>query len=76
MPSTVQLDGLDISLDQVPPREWLPSNVKFRHYSVYENPSPEFEARYDIIHVRHLLLVIKENDPAPVLRNLLHMLSQ
>ncbi|KAL9612348.1 MAG: hypothetical protein Q9167_003035 [Letrouitia subvulpina] len=75
VPPTAQLDGLDISLDQVPPREWLPPNVNFRRHDVYEPPSLDFEARYDIIHVRHLLLVVRENDPAPVLRNLLQMLK-
>ena len=74
-PRCVQLDGLDISLDQVPHPDWLPSNVSFHEYSVYDEPHADLKEKYDIIHVRHLLLVVKQNDPSPVLDNVLKMLS-
>lgn len=72
---TAQFDGLDISLDQAPPKERLPANVSFRSYDAYE-PSPEdLVEKYDVVHVRHLTLVVKENDPTPILQNLLKILS-
>ncbi|KAG6993905.1 hypothetical protein G7Y79_00049g084650 [Physcia stellaris] len=74
-PRSVQLDGLDISLDQVPHPDWLPSNVSFHEYSVYDEPRADLKEKYDIIHVRHLLLVVKQNDPSPVLDNVLKMLK-
>ena len=74
-PEAAQLDGLDISLDQVPDKEWLPSNVSFYLYDIYDEPPDDLVEKYDIIHVRHLTLVIKDNDPTMVIRNLLKMLS-
>ena len=74
-PGAAQLDGLDISLDQVPDKEWLPSNVSFYRYGIYDEPPNDLVEKYDIIHVRHLIPVIKDNDPTEVIRNLLKMLS-
>lgn len=31
--------------------------------------------RYDAIHVRHFLLVVRDNAPGPIIRNMLKMLS-
>ena len=75
-PGAAQLDGLDISLDQVPNKQWLPFNVSFYLYDIYDNPPDDLVERYDIIHVRHLTLVIKDNGPTMVIRNLLKMLSR
>ena len=74
-PQAAQLDGLDISLEQVPNKEWLPSNISFHLYDVYDEPPAGLVEKYDIIHVRHLTLVIKQNDPTVVIHNLLKMLS-
>ena len=74
-PGAAQLDGLDISLDQVPDKAWLPSNVSFYLYDIYDEPPDYLVEKYDIINVRHLTLVIKDNDPTVVIRNLLKMLS-
>ena len=74
-PQAVQLDGLDVSLDQVPDQRWLPSNVAFYLYDIYDHPPDSFMDKYDIIHVRHLTLVVKGNDPTPVIQNLVKMLS-
>lgn len=73
-PST-QLEGFDISLAQTPHRDWVPSNVKFRQYDVLTAPPNDLLEKYDIVHVRHLSYIIRNNDPAPVLRTLLKMLS-
>ena len=75
-PQAVQLEGLDISLDQIPPKDWLPSNVSFSRYDVYEDPPKNLVEKFDIVHVRHLAVVIKQNDPTTVLHNLLRMLSK
>ncbi|KAL8768878.1 MAG: hypothetical protein Q9194_005591 [Teloschistes cf. exilis] len=75
LPSTAQLDGLDIDLSQVPPKKWLPPNINFQIYDVHDDPPAHLVEKYDIVHVRHLALVIKQNDPTLVLRNLLRLLS-
>ena len=74
-PQAAQLDGLDISLDQVPDKGWLPSNVNFHLYDIYHEPHDEFLEKYDIINVRHLTLVVKDNDITMVMGNILRMLS-
>ncbi|KAI4174465.1 MAG: hypothetical protein LQ343_002222 [Gyalolechia ehrenbergii] len=74
-PRAAQLDGFDISLDQVPSAAWLPSNVSFHQYNVHEQPPNDLLERYDIIHVRHLNLIIKNDDPTAVLGHLLAMLK-
>lgn len=73
-PST-QIDGFDIDLQQCPPPEWLPHNVKVREWDIYTNPAPELESLYDVVHIRLLLLVVRDNDPRPILKNALRMLK-
>ena len=72
---TAQLDGFDIDLSHAPPQQWLPSNARLRFWNIFENIPVEFVGRYDIVHVRLLVLVIEQGDPRSVLRNLLAMLK-
>ena len=74
-PQAAQLDGLDVSLDQVPNQAWLPSNVNFHLYDIYHEPHDGLVEKYDIINVRHLTLVVKDNDITLVMGNILKMLS-
>ena len=74
-PQAAQLHGLDISLDQVFDKEWLPSNVNFHFYDIYHEPHDELLDKYDIVNVRHLTLVVKDNDITMVMGNILGMLS-
>ena len=74
-PQVSQVDGLDISLDQVPRSAWLPANVAFHEYNVYEERPKELEHKYNIIHIRHLLAVVKGHDPTQVLTNVLKLLN-
>ena len=75
LPASTQLDGLDISFGQMPPREWLPRNVNLRLADVFRPPTEDMIEKYDVIHIRHFVCVVKENDPAPLLKNLLRMLK-
>jgi len=36
----------------------------------------EFVGRYDLVHARFLLGLVKNNDPIPLLRNLMKLLSK
>lgn len=74
---SAHLEGLDISLAQTPPGEWLPANVEFRQFDLFASAlPPDMVERYDIVHLRNMLLVVKDNDPRPALVNLLKMLSE
>jgi len=75
LPRSTQLDGIDISFGQFPPREWLPQNVTLRLVDMFRPTPVELVEKYDIIHIRHFVCVVKDNDPTPLLRNLLRMLK-
>ena len=70
-----KIDGFDISLLQCPPSQWLPRNITVRQWDIFSSLDPALEGRYDVVHIRLLLLVIHENDPRPLLRNALRMLK-
>ena len=72
---TAQFDGLDISLSQAPAKEWLPSNIQLRAWDIFDNVPNDLLAKYDIIHVRLLVLVVRKSDPRPLLRKFAKMLK-
>lgn len=72
---TVDLHGFDISLDQVGPKPWLPANMHMHTWNIFEEPPPEFVEYFDVVHVRLITVVVKNNDPRPVLANLTKLLS-
>ncbi|MCJ1453327.1 hypothetical protein MMC28_003674 [Mycoblastus sanguinarius] len=72
---TARLDGLDIDLTQAPHRQWLPPNIKLRQWNIFDEVPSDLVGKYDILHVRLLLLVIEQGDPRPVIRNFLKMLK-
>ncbi|RYP57240.1 hypothetical protein DL770_010710 [Monosporascus sp. CRB-9-2] len=40
--SNIQLDGFDIDIVQCPQPEWLPENIKFHTWNVFEEPEAQF----------------------------------
>lgn len=72
---SARLDGFDIKLDQAPPPQWLPSNVKLRTWNIFGEVPVEMLGVYDVVHVRLLVLVVEIGDPRPVLRNLIKLLK-
>jgi len=76
LPLSVQLDGFDIDLTQCPPKAWLPSNVAMHHLDVFADIPQQMIGKYDIIHLRLFLLIVRDNDPSPLLNNVLKMLSK
>lgn len=71
------LDGYDISLSQCPPRAWLPANTTLSEWDLFSPAPPQAEmlGRYDVVHVRLLLVVVRDEDPRPVIRSLLSLLK-
>ncbi|KAJ8108897.1 hypothetical protein ONZ43_g6286 [Nemania bipapillata] len=72
---SAEFHGFDISLDQVGHRSWLPANIHMHTWNVFEEPPPQFCQYFDIVHVRLITVVIKNNDPKPVLANLTKLLK-
>lgn len=44
-------------------------------WDIYTNLAPELEGLYDVLHIRLLLLVVRDNDPRPILKSALRMLK-
>ena len=73
---SARLDGFDVSADQYPPKEWLPANLSLKTLDVHKPVPEELKGKYDIVHVRLFLTVVKNDNPLPILENLMEMLSQ
>lgn len=71
----MHLDGLDISFDATPPPEWLPPNMTLRHCDIKADIPEELVGVYDIVHIRHFIFVLLDDDLKPVLTNLIRLLS-
>ncbi|KAK3319751.1 hypothetical protein B0T19DRAFT_488015 [Cercophora scortea] len=73
-PSTeTELVGLDTDI-YVGPKQWLPENLSLRTWSVFDDVPADLAGTFDVVNVRLIVFVIEE-DPAPVLRNLLKLLK-
>ncbi|RYP68212.1 hypothetical protein DL771_006812 [Monosporascus sp. 5C6A] len=70
----MELVGLDVDINQVGPKEWLPNNLSMRERSVFRRCTRGSWGTFDIVNVRLIGFVI-EGDPAPVLRNLTKLLK-
>lgn len=75
LPPSAQLDGFDNNLSQSPPKEWLPHNVNMYHFDAFGDLPNELVGKYDIVHVRLFLLIVRNNDPMPLLKKFVQMLS-
>ncbi|PYH70449.1 class I SAM-dependent methyltransferase [Aspergillus vadensis CBS 113365] len=75
LPTSVQLDALDISFDSAPPAEWLPSNVKTFKWDVKQEIPEELEGVYDIVHIRLFIFVLLDSEVQPVLERILKLLK-
>ena len=73
---SVHLDGFDNSIDQFPSKGWLPDNISLNRLDVLKPIPEELKGKYDLVHVRLFLAVVQDDDPTPILRNLMDMLSQ
>lgn len=73
--ATVQLDGLDISFDAAPPRDWLPHNISLHRWDIKAEVPEHLVGVYDVVHVRHFAFVLQEHDLNGALDNLLTLLS-
>jgi len=69
-----ELVGFDTDITQVNPKEWLPKNLSLREWSVFAEVPEDLTRTFDIVNVRLIVFAI-EQDPAPVLRNLMRLLS-
>ncbi|KAI0204004.1 hypothetical protein F4808DRAFT_416593 [Astrocystis sublimbata] len=76
VPATIQLEGLDISIDATPPAEWLPHNITFRIWDVKQAVPEDLVEKYDIVHIRLLAFVLRDDDIPVVLQNVTKLISK
>lgn len=76
IPASAQLDGFDISADHYPAKEWLPDNVTLDLFDAFGDVPEHLVGRYDIVHIRTFAVIVRNNDPGSLLRNLIKMLSK
>lgn len=74
--TSARLDGFDVSIDQYPAKEWLRPNTSLQELNIHKPIPEDFKDKYDIVNVRLFLTVVKNDDPSPIIRNLMDMLSQ
>lgn len=74
--SAACLDGFDISTKQFPPKNWLPANVSLESLDMFSSIPEELIGKYDVVHVRLFLCVVQDDDPRPLLKIILKMLSK
>lgn len=74
-PKSIELHGFDISLDQVAAQPWLPQNIHMHTWNLFQEPPPQFLGYFDVVHVRLVTVVVRNNDPRPVLENLAKILK-
>ncbi|KAI0014478.1 S-adenosyl-L-methionine-dependent methyltransferase [Xylariaceae sp. FL0662B] len=75
LPPSAHIDGFDVDLTQCPPKEWLPSNVSLHKLDCLA-PLPEhLLEQYDIVHIQLFHLAVHNNDPAPIILNLIRLLK-
>lgn len=75
LPSSITLDGFDIDLSKAPPQEWLPDNVALYNWDLFDPVPEHLIGKYDVIHLRLLILVVQNSDPVPIIRNVSRMLK-
>ncbi|KAL8801205.1 MAG: hypothetical protein Q9200_007015 [Gallowayella weberi] len=72
----ITIDGFAIDLSKVPSPQWLPPNVTIRKVDNYTTDLPKDEqSTYDVVRVANLTTSIEDNNPGPVIKNVLTMLK-
>ena len=72
---TAELEGLDIDLSQAPKAPWLPPHLRLREWDVFNGVPDDLVGKYDVVHVRLLVLVVRNSDPREILTKLEKMLK-
>ena len=71
-----ELCGYDTNLSMFPAQGWLPPNVSGFEWDAFSEVPIDAVGRFDLVHIGIFMLVIANNNPIPLLKNLMKMLSQ
>ncbi|KAI1496055.1 hypothetical protein F5X99DRAFT_401475 [Biscogniauxia marginata] len=71
----LRLHGFDISADLYPHSAWLPHNLGFSVSDLLRDPPAEFQGKFDVVHVRLILSVVRSGSPKPVINHIKKLLK-
>ncbi|MCJ1333322.1 hypothetical protein MMC10_010016 [Thelotrema lepadinum] len=71
----LQIDGFDVSISQCPPVEFLPEGCSVHELDMLKAVPEKFEGIYDVVNLRLMMAAIKDDNPVPLLKNLITMLK-
>ncbi|KAF2161500.1 hypothetical protein M409DRAFT_28228 [Zasmidium cellare ATCC 36951] len=71
----VGIEGLDISLKDVPSAEFTPAHVSFHQFDLLQELPAEMTGRFDIVNIQFVMLFIKDSNFSSALHRLLQMLK-
>ncbi|KAB8068890.1 hypothetical protein BDV29DRAFT_199087 [Aspergillus leporis] len=72
---SLQLDGFDVDLKNAPVGEWLPPMITLREFDIFDDVPSDLIGKYDVVHLRLLVLVVQQSDPLPVIQKIFQMLK-
>jgi hypothetical protein len=75
LPKTVRLDGYDVSDSQYPSQALLAEDVSLGLLDAFRNVPPHLAGKYDVVHLRFWCCVVKGDDPSPLIRHAMKLLS-
>ncbi|KAJ6130525.1 hypothetical protein N7512_003305 [Penicillium capsulatum] len=67
--SDAQVMAYDIADTYFPAKEYWPSNLTFDHLDCLNEPPASLAGQFDVVHLRMWAIIIKENDPCPLIRH-------
>ncbi|KAL8718666.1 MAG: hypothetical protein Q9225_004219 [Loekoesia sp. 1 TL-2023] len=70
-----QVDGFDIDLTLAPHELSLPPNTSLRNWNIFNDIPSDMVGKYDVVHVRLLILVVENSDPSRIIQKLLELLK-
>ncbi|KAJ8127035.1 hypothetical protein O1611_g6602 [Lasiodiplodia mahajangana] len=75
LPDSVQLDGLDISLEDVSPEARMQPNVTFRQWDIRQAVPDDLVGQYDIVHIHFFTFELRKREIPHILENLWNLLT-
>ncbi|KAL3448435.1 S-adenosyl-L-methionine-dependent methyltransferase [Aspergillus insuetus] len=75
LPSTVLLDGFDISDNLFPHQSLLPDNLKFGVMDSFGDVPEDLVGKYDVVHLRLWCCVVTEGDPSTLIQSAMRLLK-
>ncbi|KAI2828072.1 hypothetical protein CBS147343_1949 [Aspergillus niger] len=74
-PYTLQLDGLDVDLKNAPAPEWVAPSISLRQWNIFDEVPDDLRGKYDVVHLRLLVLVVQESNPLPIIDKVFQLLK-